>query len=70
MDVPRFMQDPKIFFWVVVTIMVCFPVAVTYWYKFKKAELDTSLKRDMVARGMSVEEIERVLAAKNRGSKD
>jgi hypothetical protein len=32
-----------------------------------KDELDASLKRDMIARGMSAEEIERVLAAESPG---
>jgi hypothetical protein len=32
-------------------------------FRVRRAELDAALKRDMIARGMSVEEIERVLAA-------
>jgi hypothetical protein len=35
------------------------------WYKVQKARSDNELKQSMVERGMSVEEIERVLAAKS-----
>jgi hypothetical protein len=38
-----------------------------YWYKVERTKSDNQLKREMVARGMSVEEIERVIGAK--GSK-
>ena len=34
------------------------------WYKLEKAKSDNLLKQRMVERGMSAEEIERVLAAK------
>jgi len=34
------------------------------WYKLEKAKSDNRLKQRMVERGMSAEEIERVLAAK------
>ena len=49
-----------------VAIIVCVgvPVIATYWYKLEKHKADTELKRSMVERGMSAEEIERVLAAK------
>ncbi len=35
------------------------------WYKIAKVTSDNELKRAMVERGMSVEEIERVLAARS-----
>ena len=34
-----------------------------YWYKAQKANADSRLKRTMIERGMSADEIERVLAA-------
>jgi hypothetical protein len=39
----------------------------TFWFKLEKTKSDNQLKLRMVERGMTVEEIERVLAAK--GSK-
>jgi hypothetical protein len=33
------------------------------WYKLNKVRSDNDLKRTMIERGMSVEEIERVIAA-------
>jgi hypothetical protein len=55
------------FFWLAITVMVCLPVVAEYWRKMRKDELDANLKQDMLARGMSADEIERVLAA--RGEK-
>jgi hypothetical protein len=37
-----------------------------YWYKHRRLETETALKQDMLNRGMSAEEIERVI----RASKD
>lgn len=34
------------------------------WHSFRKTEIEGCLKRDMIERGMSADEIERVLAAK------
>lgn len=36
-----------------------------YWHKVVKTAAENDLKRSMVERGMSVEEIERVLAARS-----
>lgn len=38
-------------------------VLATAWYKVNKVRSDNGLKRSMVERGMSVDEIERVLGA-------
>jgi hypothetical protein len=34
------------------------------WHQFRKSDIEGFLKRDMIARGMSADEIERVLAAR------
>ena len=34
-----------------------------YWHKTQKVQSDNTLRREMVARGMSVDEIERIMAA-------
>jgi len=51
----------------VAVIMGCLiPVVAiisSFWYKGQKARSENNLKRAMVERGMSVEEIERVLSA-------
>ena len=41
-------------------------VISTAWYKAAKTTSENDLKRRMVERGMSVDEIERVLAAKSQ----
>ncbi len=44
------------------------PIALiigVFWYKTVKTTSESDLKRRMVERGMSVDEIERVLAAKS-----
>jgi hypothetical protein len=60
--------SPEAFFGIVITIGGAFLVAIigiitTSWSQWRKRELDTSLKQEMLARGMSAEEIERVLSA-------
>lgn len=52
--------------WAAITLICVVPTAAHYWYKVRKAEWETDLKRDMVARGMSADDIERVLAATSR----
>ena len=39
-------------------------IIASSWASIEKTKSNNALKRDMIARGMSVEEIERVLAAK------
>ncbi len=65
----EFLSKPEIFFWLAIASMVCVPVVAQYWRQMRRDELDASLKQDMIARGMSAVEIERVLAA-GRKKKD
>ena len=39
-------------------------VVATFWYKVEQTRSDNDLKRSMVERGMSAEEIERVISCK------
>ncbi len=53
---------------VAVALIFGLPVIATlgaFWYKIAKVTSDNELKRSMVERGMSVEEIERVLATRS-----
>lgn len=43
-------------------------VMCSFWYKVSKVRSDNELKQSMVQRGMSVDEIERVLNAKSHKS--
>ena len=56
--------NPVNIFWIAIAAMVCVPSGMEYWRRMRKDELDASLKHEMIARGMSADEIERVLAAK------
>ena len=51
----------------IAVIMGCLiPIAAilgNFWYKAKKDKQDNDLKRSMLERGMSAEEIERVISA-------
>jgi hypothetical protein len=60
------LQDGSFVFWGSITLIVLVPSLAHYWWLSRKAELDNALKRDMIQRGMSVEEIERVLKAKSK----
>jgi len=46
-------------------IPIAFIIGV-FWYKIVRSTSESDLKRRMVERGMSVDEIERVLTAKSR----
>jgi hypothetical protein len=62
------LQNRTLVFWVAITLICVVPSICHYVYRWRKTELETELKRDMIARGMSAEEIERVLKAKAKGS--
>jgi hypothetical protein len=59
--------NPATMFWLAITLMVVTPVVFDYWRKMKRDEQDAALKHEMIARGMSADEIERIL--KSRSSK-
>ena len=64
-----FVQNPIAVFWCAIAVITCAPLLASYWRQMKRDELETSLKRDMIARGMSADEIERILQAKMHGTK-
>lgn len=53
----------------IMLVVVGIPVVASYWYKTVVRTSENDLKRSMVERGMSAEEIERVIAA-GRSTKD
>ena len=50
-------------FWVCVFSVPVVTIIGGVWYKIERAKSDNELKRRMVERGMSVEEIDRVMAS-------
>jgi hypothetical protein len=52
-------------FWTAIAAICIVPSALYYWRTIKQDEREAELKREMIARGMSADEIERVLAAKS-----
>ncbi len=59
----QLLNNPLFIIFASVTLMAVLPTIAHYWYKVRQAEIDASLKHDMLQRGMSADEIERVLAA-------
>ena len=57
---------PAAIFWIAIAAICIVPSIAYYWSLVKKAELDASLKQTMLDRGMSADEIERVLRAKGK----
>jgi hypothetical protein len=45
-------------------VSVVVSVLASYWFKIERVRSENDLKQSMIERGMSVEEIERVIAAK------
>ena len=64
--------------WLVVIVLGClipicaivFGTITSYLQKVRQAELDASLKHEMLQRGMSAEEIAQVVQARSGGKKD
>jgi len=50
-------------FWGAIVLISVVPSVSYFLYRWRKSELDAELKREMITRGMSADEIERVLAA-------
>jgi hypothetical protein len=45
-------------------LIVAVTVVPAYWYKARKAALETDLKREMIERGMTADDICRVIEAR------
>jgi hypothetical protein len=57
------LRNPVLIVFTSLTICAAVPVIAHYWYRIRRAELDAILKQEMLARGLSADEIERVLRA-------
>ncbi len=57
-------------FWGAIGAICVVPSISYYVFRWHKHELDAELKRDMIARGMTADEIERVLAAGGASKND
>ena len=55
-------------FWGAIVLMAVVPTISWCVIHWQKHEIDAQLKHEMIARGMSAEEIERILAAKSPSS--
>jgi hypothetical protein len=55
---------PMILFWAMIFLTILVTYAMKNWRKHEAAKMEHELKLEMVARGMSADEIERVLAAR------
>jgi len=66
--VEHLLSQPVFIIFTSITIMSVASTAAYYWHKVRRAELEASLKHEMIERGMSAGEIERVLQASSRGA--
>jgi hypothetical protein len=57
------LTNPLFIIFAAITLISVVPTIAHYWYKARQAEIDANLKHEMLQRGMSAEDIERVLAA-------
>jgi hypothetical protein len=60
------LSNGNVVFWGAITLIVIVPTLAYVWSSVRQAEIEASLKRDMIARGMSAEEIQRVLEASKK----
>jgi hypothetical protein len=61
---------PMILFWAMIFLMILVTYAMKTWRKHEAAKMEHELKLEMVTRGMSADEIERVLTAKSAPKAD
>jgi hypothetical protein len=59
----EWLSQSHVIFWLAVVAMCCIPWGFYYMREMKRDERETELKREMIARGMNADEIERVLRA-------
>ena len=64
---PEWLMQADVVFWGAITLMVTVPTIAHYVYKWHKANLENELKREMVARGMSADEICQILRMGSKG---
>jgi hypothetical protein len=57
--------NPVFVVFAALTICAVASVVSVFWYRTRRAEIDAALKQTMIDRGMSADEIERVLRASN-----
>ncbi len=62
------LQNPLIIIFGSVTLMAVVPSLAHYWYKVRRADIEATLKHDMLQRGMSAEDIQQVLNASGDGT--
>ncbi len=58
---------PETVMWLAIALMAVVPTIAVIWGAVKKSKYENELKQSMVERGMSADEIERVLAASSKG---
>jgi hypothetical protein len=63
---PEILTNSSLIFWGSITLMATVPVIVHHWARVRKAEIEASLKHEMIQRGMSADEIVSVLEGKSR----
>lgn len=65
---PEYLNNGWFVMWAAIVLIVTVPVIMTYWHKIKRAEQDAQLKQQMLERGMSADEIVKVLHASSKGA--
>lgn len=61
-------SSPSFLITAAVVLVLVIPCLAHYWWKIRQAELDVSLKQEMLQRGMSAEDIQMVLSASSKGN--
>lgn len=57
-------------FWTAIALICIVPSIAHYWWKIRKAEMEAALKQEMIQKGMSAEDIQKVLDAGKKGKCD
>jgi hypothetical protein len=60
------LNNGNFIFWGAIVLICVVPAIAHHWWKVRQAELDAELKRQMLERGMSAEEIRTVLESSSQ----
>ena len=64
------LHNTSLIFWSAITLICVIPPIAHYWWKIRKMETEAALKQEMIQRGMSAEDIQKVLDAGKKGKCD
>jgi hypothetical protein len=61
------LQNSSLIFWTAIALICIVPSISHYWWKIRKMEIEAALKQEMIQKGMSADDVQKVLDAGKKG---